>query len=93
VHKPLLVLLVLSRDNEVAAQSIDWNDAEHLLKRLLEEFGPDGSSNTRHCPFWHLQINGLWRLNGHPEILNRPAGATAACSGWLHQDYLYDTEV
>ena len=51
VHKPLLVLLALSRVNEVAAQSIDWNDAEPLLKRLLEEFGPDGSSNTRHYPF------------------------------------------
>jgi putative restriction endonuclease len=60
----------------VAAQSIDWNDAEPLLKRLLEEFGPDGSSNTRHYPFWHLQTDGLWRLDGPPEILNRPAGAT-----------------
>ena len=76
VHKPLLVLLALSRVNEVAAQSIDWNDAEPLLKRLLEEFGPDGSSNTRHYPFWHLQTDELWRLDGPPEILNRPAGAT-----------------
>ena len=76
VHKPLLVLLALSRVNEVAAQSIDWNDAEPLLKRLLEEFGPDGSSNTRHYPFWHLQTDGLWRLDGPPEILKRPAGAT-----------------
>ena len=76
VHKPLLVLLALSRVNEVAAQSIYWNDAEPLLKRLLEEFGPDGSSNTRHYPFWHLQTDGLWRLDGPPEILNRPAGAT-----------------
>jgi putative restriction endonuclease len=76
VHKPLLVLLALSRVNEVAAQSIDWNDAEPLLKRLLEEFGPDGSSNTRHYPFWHLQTDGLWRLDGPPEILNRPVGAT-----------------
>jgi putative restriction endonuclease len=75
VHKPLLVLLALSRVNEVAAQSIDWNDAEPLLKRLLEEFGPDGSSNTRHYPFWHLQTDGLWRLDGPSEILNRPAGA------------------
>ena len=76
VHKPLLVLLALSRVNEVAAQSIDWNDAEPLLKTLLEEFGPDGSSNTRHYPFWHLQTDGLWLLEGPPEILNRPAGAT-----------------
>jgi putative restriction endonuclease len=76
VHKPLLVLLALSRVNDVTSQTMDWNDAEPLLKVLLEEFGPDGSSTTRHYPFWHLQTDGLWQLNGPPEILNRPAGAT-----------------
>jgi putative restriction endonuclease len=76
VHKPLLVLLALSRVNDVTAQTMDWNDAEPLLKGLLEEFGPDGSSNTRHYPFWHLQTDGIWQLHGPPEILNRPAGAT-----------------
>jgi putative restriction endonuclease len=76
VHKPLLVLLALSRVNDVTAQTMDWNDAEPLLKSLLEEFGPDGSSNTRHYPFWHLQTDGLWQLDGPPKILNRPAGAT-----------------
>ena len=43
VHKPLLVLLALSRVNDVASQTMDWNEAEPLLKSLLEEFGPDGS--------------------------------------------------
>jgi hypothetical protein len=76
VHKPLLVLLALSRVNDVTAQTMDWNDAEPLLKSLLEEFGPDGSSNTRHYPFWHLQTDGIWQLDGPQEILNRPAGAT-----------------
>jgi putative restriction endonuclease len=76
VHKPLLVLLALSRVNDITSQTMDWNDAEPLLKSLLEKFGPDGSSNTRHYPFWHLQTDGLWQLNGPPEILNRPAGAT-----------------
>ena len=46
-----------------------------LSKGLLEEFGPDGSSNTRYYPFWHLQTDGLWQLDGPAEILNRPAGA------------------
>jgi putative restriction endonuclease len=76
VHKPLLVLLALSRVNDITSQTMNWNDAEPLLKVLLEEFGPDGSSNTRHYPFWHLQTDGLWLLSGPPEILNRPAGAT-----------------
>ena len=76
VHKPLLVLLALSRVNDVASQTMDWNEAEPLLKSLLEEFGPDGSASTRHYPFWHLQTDGLWQLDGPAEILNRPPGAT-----------------
>ncbi len=84
VHKPLLVLLALSRVNDVSAQTMDWNDAEQLLKTLLEEFGPDGSSSTRHYPFWHLQTDGLWQLYGPPEILNRPAGATPTLKELRH---------
>ncbi|MBK6293405.1 MAG: hypothetical protein IPF55_02920 [Rhodoferax sp.] len=76
VHKPLLVLLALSRVNDVNPQTMDWNDAEPLLKALLEEFGPDGSSNTRHYPFWHLQTDGIWQLDAPTAILSRPAGAT-----------------
>lgn len=76
VHKPLLVLLALSRVNDITSQTMDWNDAEPLLKSLLEEFWPDGSSNTRHYLFWHLQTDGLWQLHGPTEILSRPAGAT-----------------
>ena len=76
VHKPLLVLLALSRLNDVASQTMNWNEAEPLLKGLLEEFGPDGSSSTRHYPFWHLQTDGLWQLDGPAEIVNRPPGAT-----------------
>ena len=60
VHKPLLVLLALSRVNDVASQTMDWNEAEPLLKSLLEEFGPDGSEKNRHNPFWHLQTSILF---------------------------------
>lgn len=76
VHKPLLVLLALSRVNDVCPQTMDWNETEPLLKALLEEFGPDGSSNSRHYPFWHLQTDGIWQLYGPATILNRPAAAT-----------------
>lgn len=76
VHKPLLVLLALARVNESTPAAIDWNDAEPLLKGLLEEFGPAGSAQSRHYPFWHLQTDGLWLLEGPPHLLNRPPGAT-----------------
>lgn len=76
VHKPLLVLYALSRVVDGETAMVDWNVAEPRLKELLEEFGPDGSSQTRHNPFWHLKTDGLWQLDGPAEMLGRPAGAT-----------------
>lgn len=76
VHKPLLVLYVLARVGAGGTATIDWNDVEPHLKVLLEEFGPDGSGNTRHLPFWHLQTDSLWQLEGPASILARPPSAT-----------------
>lgn len=76
VHKPLLVLFALAKVSAGSTAMIDWNEAEPRLKELLEEFGPDGSGNTRHYPFWHLQTDGLWQLDGPDSILARPPSAT-----------------
>ncbi len=76
VHKPLLVLYALARVGAGAAAMIDWNDAEPKLKELLDEFGPNGSGNSRHYPFWHLKTDGLWQLDGPASILDRPPSAT-----------------
>ncbi len=76
VHKPLLVLYALSRIVAGRSRTIDWNEADPHLKALLDEFGPDGSSATRHNPFWHLQTDRLWQLDGPDFIIGRPPGAT-----------------
>ncbi|MCC6145864.1 MAG: HNH endonuclease [Candidatus Hydrogenedentes bacterium] len=76
VHKPLLVLYALAKVSAGNTATIDWNDAEPRLKALLEEFGPDGSDRTSHYPFWHLQTDGLWQLEGPQIILARPPAAT-----------------
>ena len=59
VHKPLLVLFALARISNGDSAMVDWNVAEPQITNLLEEFGPDGSSHTRHNPFWHLKTDGL----------------------------------
>jgi len=76
VHKPLLVLYALSKVGAGGTAMIDWNVLEPEMKELLEEFGPHGSASSRHYPFWHLQTDGLWQLDGPDTILARPAGAT-----------------
>ncbi|MDO8787152.1 MAG: HNH endonuclease [Sulfuritalea sp.] len=76
VHKPLLVLFALARVGAGGTATMDWNDVEPHLKQLLEEFGPDGSGSSRHHPFWHLQTDGLWQLEGPTTILARPPSAT-----------------
>ena len=77
VHKPLLVLYALAKIGAGGGAAMtDWNDDEPKLKELLDEFGPNGSGNTRHLPFWHLKTDGLWQLDGPAGILNRPPSAT-----------------
>ena len=76
VHKPLLVLLALAKVGAGDTAAMDWNETEPRLKSLLEEFGPAGSESSRNYPFWHLQTDGLWQLEGPPGIINRPPSAT-----------------
>ena len=76
VHKPLLILFELGRVARGEPPQIEYAALEPRLMELLEEFGPSGASRTRHHPFWHLQTDGLWRLQGPSEMLARPAGAT-----------------
>ena len=76
VHKPLLILLALARLERGEPRLIDYADLDAPLKRLLTEFGPSSAPGSRHYPFWHLRTDGIWELQGPPEILDRPAAAT-----------------
>ena len=76
VHKPLLVLLALARVSRGEAPMVEYVDLEDKLRKLLREFGPSGSDASRHHPFWHLQTDGVWHLDGPPAIIKRSPGAT-----------------
>lgn len=72
-HKPLLILYELGRIARGEPAEIEYNDIEPELQGLLEEFGPSGAKSSRHYPFWHLQSDGFWELQG---LADRPMGAT-----------------
>ncbi len=78
-HKPLLILLALTRVQRGESRLVAFADVEQLLKQLLTEFGPSSAAKSRHYPFWHLATDGhgaLWDLNGPRQILERSAGVT-----------------
>ena len=50
---------------------VELSEIEEKLRRLIGEFGPSVASSP-HMPFWHLATDGLWILEGPPELINRP---------------------
>ena len=76
VHKPLLILLALARIAQGLPRTMHFAEVEGTLRQLLTEFGPSSAPKTPHNPFWHLQTDGLWRLDGPSSLLNRAPAAT-----------------
>ncbi len=76
VHKPLLALLMLGRLANGQTSPVTFAEIEPKLKELLSDFGRPSAVNTPHNPFWHLQSDGIWKLDGPASLLSRPPGAT-----------------
>jgi len=76
VHKPLLALLMLGRIANGQRTPVNFAEIEATLKELLSDFGRPSAVKTPHNPFWHLQSDGIWKLEGPAALLSRPMGAT-----------------
>ena len=76
VHKPLLALLMLGRIANGQRAPVSFAEIESKLKELLGDFGRPSAVNTPHNPFWHMQSDGIWKLEGPAALLSRPMGAT-----------------
>jgi putative restriction endonuclease len=64
VHKPLLALLILGRIARGQRAPVTFAEIEPKLKELLADFGRPSAVNTPHNPFWHMQSDGIWQLEG-----------------------------
>jgi putative restriction endonuclease len=65
-HKPLLVLLALSRLAETGSSTLPWSVAEPVLADLIAEFGPPsrtGRAQSAAYPFTRLRADGVWVLD------------------------------
>lgn len=76
IHKPLLILLALSRVARNKPRLVLFKSIEEQFKTLLAEFGPSSAASSRHYPFWHLATDGIWQLHGPADFLNRAPAAT-----------------
>lgn len=61
-HKPLLLLLSLSRAAGGQTRLTSFSDLEEPLTRLLRDYGPPRKSAHPEYPFWRLQQDGLWEV-------------------------------
>jgi putative restriction endonuclease len=61
VHKPLLLLIALSRAKS-GERWLRFNSTSNLLVKLLQEFGPPSKSLRPDLPYWRLVNDGVWEL-------------------------------
>lgn len=70
-HKPLLVLYALGRLQAGADRLIPFDELEHPLESLLEEFGPPRKSHHPELPFYHLKTDGVWEIDERLPLTRR----------------------
>ena len=72
-HKPLLLLMALAKLKN-GKNRIHFPDVEEQLRPLLNAYAPPVSARHQpELPYWHLQSDGLWHVEG-AELLERQRG-------------------
>ena len=70
-HKPLLVLYALGRFSRGLFTPVPFAEVDRDLKCLLQDFGPTRKSYHPEYPFWRLQNDGLWVVEGARNLKTR----------------------
>ena len=84
-HKPLLLLLALSRIANNQPRLMAFDVIEKVLAQLLEDFGPSRANYYPELPFWHLQSDQIWELNKTSGVLTH--------SGSVSRKFLRDHHI
>jgi putative restriction endonuclease len=71
VYKPLLVLMLLARAQHKESNCLTFREIDRPLRRLMEEFGPPRGMYSPELPFWHLQNDGFWTVEGAEGLTRR----------------------
>ena len=76
-HKPLLLLYALGKCQRGAPRAIPYAEVDPALQRLLRAFGPPRRSYHSEYPFWRLQQDGIWELQGAEHVVSRQSNNDA----------------
>ncbi|MBX9960430.1 MAG: hypothetical protein K2Y15_09870 [Burkholderiaceae bacterium] len=73
VHKPLLVLLALTRVQTGADRLVRFSEIENELGKLIHEFGTTSTKSPvkPQYPFWYLKSEGFWEIHASAELSRR----------------------
>jgi putative restriction endonuclease len=82
-HKPLRLLDALGKCQRGAPRAIPSTEVDPMLQRLLRAFGPPRQSSHSEYPFWRLQQDGIWELQGAEQAVPRPSTNDAKKSEFL----------
>ena len=82
-HKPLLLLYALGKCQRGEPRAIPYTEVDPVLQRLLRAFGPPRKSYHSEYPFWRLQQDGIWELQGAEHVVPRQSNNDAKKSELL----------
>ena len=85
-HKPLLILYALGRCYRSEDRMVAYSEVDPVLIKWLVSFGPFRKVNHPEMPFWHLQDEGLWELEGTEQVKLQTGRKDASRGELLNHD-------
>lgn len=85
-HKPLLLLYALGKCASGVDRLLPYRDIDSDLRKLLIDFGPPRKSFHPEYPFWRLQNDGLWEIDGAVNLTLRQSSTDAKKSELIKYD-------
>jgi putative restriction endonuclease len=82
-HKPLLLLYALGKCRRGESRTNPYAEVDPALQGLLRAFGPPRKSYHSEYPFWRLQHDGMWELQGAEHVASRQSNTDAKKSDLL----------
>ena len=84
-HKPLLLLLSISRHFNGYDRLATFGEIEGDLNGLIGRYGLPDSRENAYLPFWHLRNDGLWQID-RPELVRTTTRGDAYISDLREHD-------